>query len=219
MATVNLEDLKPNSHAYKESLKTEKRKEEKEKLKAVVKQANVVSTKKPLSKKFAETFIEDDVKDIKSYVVMDVVIPGIKNTILDILSMLFFGEGYRGGGRRSREDHYDYSARYKYRSSRDDRRSSKGRERDREERYEGNEKVDYRNIILRNRGDAEDVVDQMRHRIEKYDSASIADLFDLIDVTGKYTDNNWGWDRPDDIQLRRVSSGYLIDVPEAILLD
>lgn len=212
MAKVNIEDLKPNSHVYKESIKEEK----KEKIQPVVKKADVVSTKKPLSKKFAETFIEEDVADVKSYILMDVIIPGIKNTILDVLSMMFFREPYRGQRGGSRDDHYDYSARYKYRGSSNSR--SRRRDRDDDE-YQQDDKTDYRNIILRNRSDAEEVVDQMRKRIRQYDTASIADLFDLIDVSGKYTDNNWGWDREEDIGIRRVSQGYLIDVSEAKLLD
>lgn len=218
MATVNIEDLKPNSHTYKEGLKQEERKEQRERIQAVVNKAGVVSTKKPLSKKFAETFIEEDVKDVKSYIVMDVIIPGIKNTILDVLSMMFFREPYdrRGGHKSSRDDRYEYSARYKYRSNGD---SKSRRDRRDDDRYEQDDKVDYRNIILRNRSDAEEVVEQMRKRIRQYDTASIADLFDLIDVTGKYTDNNWGWDREEEIGIRRVSQGYLIDVAEAKLLD
>lgn len=218
MSGVNIDDLKPNSHVYKEGLKQEERKEQKEKIQAVVNKAGVVSTKKPLSKKFAETFIEEDVKDVKSYIVLDVIIPGIKNTILDVLSMMFFKEPYdRRGHRSSRDDRYEYSARYKYKSNNDRLRRDR-RDRD-DERYENDDKVDYRNIVLRNRSDAEEVVDQMRKRIRKYDTASIADLFDLIDITGKYTDNNWGWDREEDIGIRRVSQGYLIDVAEAKLLD
>lgn len=217
MATINLDDLKPNSHTYKESMKKETpTKDEKQKMLPVVQKGGVVSTKKPLSKKFADTFIQDDINDVKSYVLEDVIIPGIKNTILDVLSMMFFHESYRGGDRRySKEEKYDYSARYKYKSN-----SSKRKKRDDDEdEYERNEKVDYRNIVLKNRSDAEDVVREMRKRIKDFDTVSVADLFDLIDVSGKYTDNNWGWDDPNEIGVRRVSNGYLIDVAEAKLLD
>lgn len=215
MATVNLEDLKPNSHKYKEEQKMAERKSEKEKLKSVVKKDGIVSAKKPLSKKFAETFIEEDVNDVKDYIIFDAIIPGIKNLCLDALEMFFFGgrSGRRSRGGRYRDDEKtSYSSYYRseYKRSRRDR----DREKDEDDR-----KIDYRNIVLRYSDDAKDVVDQMRGRIHEYGQATIADLFDLLEITGKYTDNNWGWTHEDDIGLRRVSNGYLIDVTEAKALD
>ena len=209
MATVDIEDLKPNSRAYKKSLS--EKPEVKQKLVPIVSSNGVVSTKKSLGRKFAETFIEEDVKDVKEYVIFDVIIPGIKNTILDCMEMIFFA-GSRGSSRsRGRSDeHYSYSARYKYKES------SRREKRDEDD---DNRNVDYRDIVLRDKDTAQDVVDQMRGRIHEYGSASIADLFDLIDITGKYTDNNWGWTKESDIDYRRVSRGYLIDVKEAKLLD
>lgn len=216
MAVVDMSQLKPNSHAYKEGLKNpDQGKKSKEKLKPVVSDGGVVSTKKTLSRKFADTFIEDDIKDVKNYIIFDAIVPGIKNLILDVLSRMFFGEGYSGGGgRKSKGEHYDYSARYKYKPSggRSDRRR-------RDDDYEPDDNVDYRNIVLQRREEAESVVDQMRGRIDTYGTASVADLLDLIDVTGKYTDNNWGWDDEREIGIRRVRNGYLIDVSEAKLLD
>lgn len=212
MATVDPNDLKPNSHAYKER----NEKKEKPKLMPAIKKDEIVTTKKSLGEQFKETFIEEDIREVKKYVIKDVIVPGIKNTVLDMLSMTFFKEPYYGGRSHSRDDGgYQYSARYKYKSS-----SSRRQERDdRDDLYDRDRKVDYRNIVLRNRDQAEDVVRQLRRRIEDYDTASIADLFDLVDITGKYTDNNWGWDNPNDIGIRRVSSGYLIDVAEAKLID
>lgn len=216
MAEVNFEDLKPNSNKYKSQLASKSQPGQKTKLKSIVSQDAVVSTKKSLGKKFTETFIEEDVADVKEYFFFDVLIPGIKNTILDCMEMIFFGGGgsrRSSSGRRSSrsDDHYSYSARYKYKSA--EKKSSR-RDDDEDDRN-----LDYRDIILLNRDDAIDVVDQMRGRIHEYGSASIADLFDLIGKTGKYTDNNWGWTREADIDYSRVSRGYLIDVADAKLLD
>lgn len=224
MSSVDLNSIQPNSHKYKEEQKkaasgqTTKKDtvDDREKMAPVVKKEGVVSAKKPLGQKFIETFIPEDVADVKSYVVMDVIIPGIKNTVLDVLEMMFFGE-VRG---RKKKSYYDNGGkeRVSYNSYyRSDSSSRSSRSRDR--RDDRDDKLDYRSIILRDRGDAEEVVDQMRKRIKEYGAASIADLFDLIDVTGRYTDNNWGWTDERDIGMRRVSKGYLIDVPEAEFLD
>lgn len=221
MAEVNVENLRPNSHTYKEQAGSEKEKKPREKMKAIIKKDAVVSTKKPLKQKFAELFIKEDVKDIKGYLIKDVLIPGAKNLILDGLGMLFFGElisrgrrddRYYGRGRGYGSSYTNYNS--YYRGSSYNRSSS-----DRGNYYEENSKIDYRHIVLRNRDDAEAVIDQMQRRIEDQGSASIADLFDLIDVAGQYTDNNWGWTDPREIGIRRIAEGFLIDVAEARYLN
>lgn len=192
--------------------------ESRKKTKPVVSREGVVSTKKPLSKKMAETFMSEDAKDVKSWLLMDVIIPGIKNTVLDMIQMMFFGEidsRRHGRDRRDRYDRTSYSSYYRGNSS--SSRSSYSRSS--RDRYDSDDRVDFRNIVLRVRGDAERVVDEMKERIHKDGSASVADLLDLIDVPGRYTDNNYGWDDERDIGIRRVSNGYLIDVSEPKYLD
>lgn len=215
MAEVKLENIKPNSFKSKE--KKAKPTEAGEKVTPVVSKGAVVSTKKTFGQKFADTFIKEDVDDVKSWLISDIIVPGVKDTILDILSMMFFGGGdYRRGRRRDTHDRervpYNSYFRSEY-NGRSDRRES------RSERHLSNDKIDYRNIVLQRRDDAEAVVDEMCRRIDQYKQVSIAEMLDLMEITGKYTDNNWGWTDPRDIGVRRVSNGYLIDVAEAELLD
>lgn len=221
MSTINMEDLKPNSNKYKNDLLSGKDSSEKrEKLNPVVKKGSVISTKKPLGQKFKDSFMGEDAKEVKDYLFFDVIVPGIKNAILSTISMLLTGEPYydsrRSNIRRDRDRGSTYSYNSIYRNS-SDRRASERRRRDRY--YEVDDKIDYRHIILNERGDAEEVVHQMREIIRKNGYVTIAELFDLIDIPGNFNDNNWGWDDERDIALRRVSSGYLIDVAEARYLE
>ena len=213
MAELDVNSLEPNSHRYKaeKAAEAEDGKKNREKISPVVSKGQVVSTKKPLSKRFAETFMTEDTKDVKSWFVLDVLIPGVKNTILDILSMMFFGETNSRSRRRSRRDRDD---RVNYNSYYDGGSRSDRSRRGRDAHYDSDDRIDFRNIILRERRDAEDVVSAMRDRIRSNNGVSIAELLDLIDAPSRYTDNNYGWDDERDIGIRRVSSGYLIDVAE-----
>lgn len=221
---IDLANLKGNSFKDREA-KREQEAKERTKAKPVIKKDGIVSTKKPVSKKIVETFIEDDVKDVKNYFLKDVLIPGLKNGCLELLETMFFGETGRRRGSRYR-DRYEprsgYSSYYRRGDSKDDRRD---RDRDRRgrrenDRYEArNDRLDYRNIILRNRADANEIVEKMCERIDEFDACSVADFFDMLDLTSTYQDNNWGWTDDRDIRVRRVSSGFLIDVPEAKYLD
>lgn len=218
MAEINLDDLKPNSHASRivQDEERERPKEKPPKLKAKVKKNDIVQTKKSLGQKFQETFVQEDINTVRNYVIDEVVVPGFKNLILDCLSMFFFKEAYNG--RRGRRDDDEYTSYSSYYSSGRKKKKRK-KEREREDEYDDDRTVDYQNIVLKRKDAAQDIVDELRRRINKYDKATVADLLDLIEVTGKYTDNNWGWTDPDDIGIRRVSNGFLIDVAEAELLD
>ena len=217
MAEVKLENIKGNSHSSKEKTIIS----EKEKVRRVVNKSDIVSTHKSLGEKFVDTFCNETVEDVKSWLVTDVVVPGIKNTILDMLGMMFFGGGDYSRGRRDRGyDRERVSYNSYYSSSRDrGRHDRRDRRDDRDDGPKRDGKVDYRNIIFRDGRAAKDLVDEMHRRIDDYNQVSIAEMFDMMEITGKYTDNNWGWTRKSDIGIRRVSSGYLIDVAEAEALD
>lgn len=215
MAKVEVENLKPNSHKYHDEVKREESaKPSREKIKPVVDRKSVVSTKKSLGKKFSETFLKEDLGEVRDWLIFDMIIPGLKNAALDMLSMVFFGETRSRDYRRDRDDRRtNYRSYYKSSNSRDSRSSRRDSRRDHDDR------VDIRDIVLRYRDDAERVVDEMAERIRKNDSVSVADLLDLIGETSKYTDNDYGWKDERDIRIRRVSSGYLIDVPEPEYLE
>lgn len=214
MAEVRLEDIKPNSHKSKEQAS---QKQSAPKVTPVVSKSEVVSTKKSLGQKFADTFIKEDVKDVKAWLVTEVIIPGVKDTILDMLSMMFFGggSGYRRGRSYNSYNRENVSYSSYYQSSYNNRRSDRVKER----APVANANVDYRNIILDRRDSAERVIDEMCHRIDEYGQVSIAEMLDLMEISGKYTDNNWGWTDKRDIGLKHVANGWLIDVAEARLLD
>lgn len=211
MAEVKLEDIKPNSYKSKE----QSVKKEAPKATPVVSKSAVVSTKKPLTQKFKDAFIAEDVADIKSWFVEDILIPGAKNTVLDMLSMMFFGN--RSSGRNTS---YNFSRRgsqsYGGASYASYYNSQRGSERPANPtRSYHNSKIDYRDIVLERRDDAQKVVDEMRFRIGEYGQVSIAEMLDFMEITSNFNDNNWGWTRPNDIGIRRLNNGWLIDVAEA----
>lgn len=211
MAKIDL-----SSDAYPSNSNKPRDEMEKEKVTPVVRNDSVVSSKTPLMQKFSNFFV-DDAEDLKSYIIFDVLIPGVKNTILDIIEMAFFGDSSRSKYGNSK--HTSYASFYKGIKNSNRRSTSSSRHKiDDDEPVKG--KTDYRNIILRNRNEAEDVVSTMHERIDRYGSVTIAELFDLVDLPGNsYNDSNWGWTDEHDIGVRRVSKGYLIDVSQAQFID
>lgn len=172
---------------------------------------HVTIKKKSLGRKFVDTFFGEDVVDVKGYIINDVLIPALKNTIDDVVSdgikLILFGEVKGGNSRKGNGRPYvSYDRAYSK-----DRREDCGRASSRA-RYE------FGDAILDNRGDAEEILSNLVDIIEDYGAASVADLHDMLGVTGAFTDNYWGWTDLSNATVRRVREGYLLDLPKTVSL-
>ena len=77
----------------------------------------------------------------------------------------------------------------------------------------------YDDIILSTRGEAEDVLTRMDELMDKYGLVRVADLYDLVGITGNYTDNKYGWTNIRNAKITRLRDGYMIEMPRAVPID
>lgn len=199
-------NYKPNSHLSKNKEKeTEVKKEKLEK---------IVTGKVKAKKKntFLSLFLSEDVTDVKSYIINEVLIPTTKRAISDIVTngidmLLGFDttkkRGKTNASRVSYRDYYD----------RDDRGRDNDRSRARTTGYS------YDDIILESIREAEMVLDKLDEILEIYGLVSVADLYDIVGVTGNYTDNKYGWTDLRSATYSRVRDGYILKMPRAIPLN
>lgn len=213
MGEIKLSDIKGNSYTDRNKAAAQNKNNTRPKMDPVInKQKLANGGKKSMLGRLKSSFIKDDIDDIKTWIIEDVIGPGIKHLILDSLSMAFFHETFYNGNYRRN----DKSSRFSYNSV----SSSSSRNRNNGNRYDNdNRRIDYRNIIVTHRSDAEEIIYKLYDQIREYGNASIGDLYSLIDEDVKHTDFNWGWTDERDINLRQVSSGFLIDVREARYLE
>lgn len=167
-----------------------------------------VKTKKNDVRKLTDIFITEDAAKVKDYILMDVIVPSIKKAIYDLivgaLDMSLYGG--RGGGRRPIADKISYTD-YNSVGRRDDRPYS------RTQTVSG---YSYDDIVLETRGEAEAVLSRMDEVMEEYGQVRVADLYDLVGVSGNYTDNNYGWTNIRNADIVRVRDGYKIKMPRAL---
>jgi len=74
-------------------------------------------------------------------------------------------------------------------------------------------------IILRTRGEGEAVIASLSDLIEDYGVASVADLYDLVGITGSFTDNKYGWTNLRTASVTRVRDGFLLNLPRPTPID
>lgn len=202
-----MEEYKPNSHKSKENQNGSVPEKKVEKVIA----GTVKSKKKSEIQKFTDVFISEDVNNVKSYILLEVLVPAIKKAISDIVTngidMILYGETGKTKS-NSTASKISYRSYYDGGNSRRDYsavRTKTG--------------YNYDDIILDNRGEAEDVLSRMDELISTYGLVSVADLYDLVGVTGNYTDNKYGWTDIRSASVIRVRDGYMLKLPKALPLN
>lgn len=203
-----MENYKPNSHKFNSE---QKETDERKKLDKVV-TGEAKRIKKNEMARFKDVFISEDAKNVKSYILSDVLIPAIKKLINDIVTdgiqmILFGGTSRKSGSSCSRVNYVSYN---NYSNSRNEnsvvRRPVTG--------------YSFDKIRIDNRGEAEEVLSQMDAIIEKYGMARVTDFYDLVGVTGNYTDNKYGWSNLSTARIVRTSDGgYVIELPRAMPIE
>jgi hypothetical protein len=78
---------------------------------------------------------------------------------------------------------------------------------------------DFNEIILATRVEAEEVLDRLFDILNKYQTVSVSDLYELVGITANFTDEKWGWTELRGSQVAKVRNGYLLDLPRPEPLD
>lgn len=181
---------------------------EDKKVEAVV-TGEVKRRKKGLGKKLHDTFLGEDMKGTASYVVFSVLVPAAKDMIVEAgargIERLVYGESTRRhvNSRTNPLGHVAYNA-----INRPSDRPPPAIGRRARARH------DFDEIVLQSRPEAEEVIERMFDLLSRYDSVSVADLYELTGVRAAHTDQKWGWTELRGANARRVRDGYLLDLPE-----
>lgn len=158
--------------------------------------------------KFAESLIATSASDLGSWILADVIIPKVKDTIYAVITgganMLLYGktDSIRTGGTTSKISYGSF-----YSSSKPVETLKAGTT---------SPAFDYDNIVFPNRGEAEAALSMMRDILDQCESVSVSDFYDIADVPApSYTATKYGWTNLQTAQVFRCNDGYIIKLPRA----
>lgn len=202
-----MEEYKSNSHRSREGREANDKIPERRTEKIV--SGSVTQRKKSGVGRIGSALAPGDMNSVKNYILMDVLIPSIKRAISDIvcngINMLL------GEPNRSKSSPPGTKVSYRsYYNQRDERRDYA--------RPRAQSAYSYDDLLFESRGDAEKVLYSMEEMLDRFDSVSIGDMFDLAGVTCNYTDNKYGWTDLEDARVEYTRDGYIIKLPRATLL-
>jgi len=170
----------------------------------------VAATRAKKKGKLSQIFLAEDVENVKSYIIMDVLIPAIRKAIYDVITegaSAFLGTSStpKKGTTASKISYREY---YQQSEKPRDPRSNV-------QRYS------YDDVEVNSRGEAEDVLASMSDLIRRYGCVSVLDLYDLANITStNYTDENYGWMDIRNSDVIRMSNGkFRLKLPKAMPLN
>ena len=191
-------EIKPNSRKYKAEKATREKKDPVVKNKVRRKQKSSFS-------KFKDELMANDIPNLKDYVIFDVAVPYLMNTLGDILNDTIdtvFHKGHRRNTRRVNTgvSYTSYGASY--------RRIPEYAPPQRRVGYT------FDDIVISTAQEAEDVLQQMVDTIGKYGTVTVNDYYEFVGEVGNPSDVNYGWNSLRTADIVRVRDGYIIKLPK-----
>ena len=214
-----MEEFPGNSHKEKTEQQERERPKQDKIVKGVVKQR-----KPPWTRRVFGAFFADDANSVGRYILMDVLVPALKDTLADMVQQSIERTLY---GRVSphHRSHYGRSRQHPSpisynRFSQSPAHSTWSRSEDRRDiSPQARRRHDFDEILLATRVEAVNVLDRLSELCDKYAQVTVSDLYDLVGIEGTFADERWGWIDLRGASTRRVNGGYLLDLPSPRQLD
>jgi len=184
-----------------------------------VTESAVIRRKTPLAKRFTNVFIAGDSDNVMRYVLMDVLLPGARDMLVDgiteYVERMIYGEkrsrsrGIRPTGSTGVPGYVSYN-RFANQSKPSHEAPRAGIS------AKARATHNFDEIIIDSRPEAMLVLERLSDLIDRYEQATVADFYELVGETGSFADQKWGWDNIRDADIQRVRDGYLIRLPMPI---
>lgn len=205
-----MQEYRSNSHKSRQEQEEARQEKREKRVSTVV--TGKVTTRENNGRKLANIFISEDAANVKNYVFMDVLVPAIKKAISDIvrdgIDMILYGDTGRSRGNGGRSRSID---RVSYREYYDDRRDGARRV----ERNDPNSRFTYDDLLFDEKGDAVLLLNEMKYTLKRYGIVTVADMYDIAELTAPHTASNYGWSSLRTAEVRRVRDKYMVDLPKA----
>lgn len=171
----------------------------------------VTTRKRPLGARFKDVFIGGESKAALRYVGYEVLLPALRNMIVDTttkgIERVIYGDAAprREYGSNTRIAYNSPVSRYGHRpgySQSPLNRPTPSRSR--------NAEIE---LLFGSREEAERVLEMMAEIVDTWEFASVADLHELSGLPSVHTDQKWGWSNLTSASVRQIREGFVIDFP------
>jgi hypothetical protein len=175
-----------------------------------------VERKEPLRKKFLQAYAGDSAQSVGQYLLMDVIVPGTKNIISDLVTQGINRLLY--GGSRPVQNNIRSNVGGGYGKFFNGGANTQQSQQSQPVVRTAQPNHGFGEIVLQTRSDAEIVIDSLRELIEAYGNAKVANLYSLVGISGDFTNQSYGWTNLSRAGVIQIREGYLLDLPQPEVL-
>lgn len=174
--------------------------------------AGIVAQKQkpPMMRRIRDAFTGDDSSSFGEYLILQILVPAVKTTLYDLITgganRALFGQGVRPG-----QQSIGSGGRINYGNLSRLGTSDVGQQRALSQFDMATHQ--FNNIILNSRADADQVLSALVDILQKYDMVTVSDLYELVNVTGSYVDDKWGWYNLAGATISPVRGGFVLNLP------
>jgi hypothetical protein len=174
--------------------------------------------KKGLGDKAKDLLIAVDLKSVANFVATDVLLPALRNLIVDTTSKgverMMYGDRpqyRRPGGTYGGRVTYNTTATEMggaYRPMPNAMRPDPGM-------TSSASRQSRDNFVIVSKPEADQVLDTMLAALDQFGVVAVADLHELVGHPVSHVDHKWGWYSLAGAQIRQIREGYMLDLPPA----
>lgn len=213
----------PYPNASRKAINANEKPKTKPKQEAIVDTAKVSTKKQSAWRRAKHRIFEQEGKELKEYVVNDVLIPSIKDTISNMVSngidILLYGEARHLSQRRTGIFGGIRNGNYVTYNSNSTRISSPGVRSGMVSNTVVRNNLALDDFIFETRQDANDVLDHLSTILIDYGIVTVADLYNMCGKNAPYTFNNYAWKDLSTAGVSLTRDGYLLNLPTPQPLD
>lgn len=166
-----------------------------------------------ISSRVKNIFFGGDINTAGSYVISEVLLPALRNLVVETISKgtdrLIYGESMH----RRRPSNYSPRVQYNNPINRGitQARSYLPDQRPIDRWTQG--RKPFEDVIVGTKEEADMVVEQLTTVVDQYELVSVADLYELLGLPSTHIDNKWGWTQLSAITVGQVREGWRISFP------
>jgi len=175
---------------------------------------DVITKPKTISSRVKAIFFGGDINTAGQYVVSEVLLPALRNLVVETISRgtdrLIYGDSVH-----RRRPTNSYSPRVQYNNPINRGISSQSRSLPDQrpiDRWTQSRKS-FEDVIVESRSDADTVVERLTDIVDMYEVVSVSELNELLGLPSSHVDNKWGWTNLSSIEVRQVREGWRISFP------
>lgn len=203
-----VDPARPAAGSYPANNKQAKKKaEEGEKKVEKIEGITVIKTS-TFAKRLRASFVGDDKRGLGDYLIFDIIVPAVKNTLYDLITGGANRALYGTVRQNTQPGNQPGLGRINY------NQISKVIVGGSQAVQSGSKSAStYEDLLLPNRAQAELVLSRLDDIISQYNIATVTDLYELCSITGNFVDDMWGWTDLRGADIRPARGGFLLQLP------